>query len=220
MNLNKLYTIIFTIVRFVVLLRKINQQLSHFKKYYLAAMKYLLLLGFITYAHSVFSQSTSLKAPTPYYVWQKGESKALGILYKVEQDSFYVIPKAVFFAEEERFLEYPNSVSSNFLKAYPLDNQQIKGRKKNASYFYTILGAVVGAGVGLVDVVRSYRACDLDPLCNIGLVKREREFSDGVVVGIGAATGLGVGIFVGSLKSTIPMKDKAKIRRYTIYREF
>lgn len=144
----------------------------------------------------------------------------LGVLYKVEQDSFYVIPKTVFLAQEERFLNYPNSISANFLEAYPIDNQQIKGRKKSTSYLYTILGGVIGAGVGIFDIVRSYRACDRDPLCNTGLVERERELSDGVVVGIGAAAGLGVGALAGSLKVDIPLKDKAKIRRYTIFREF
>ena len=145
------------------------------------------------------AQSADIVKPTPYYVWQKGESKMLGVLYKIEEDSFSVIPNDLFFAQEERFLAYPNTLSDNFLNKYPINGQQIKGRRKGFFYFYTVLGAVVGAGVGVYDVVRSYQQCNNDPFCNLGLTNRQRSISDVGVVGIGAAAGTVVGMAVGSL---------------------
>ncbi|MEM1325314.1 MAG: hypothetical protein AAGI23_05135 [Bacteroidota bacterium] len=183
-------------------------------------MRYLLFLVATVIATNLSAQSADIVTPTPYYVWEKGESKMLGVLYKIEGDSLTVIPKDLFFEQEQRFLAYPNTLSDNFLKTYPLSDTGLKGRRKGFFYFYTILGTVVGAGVGVFDVVRSYRQCNNDPFCNLGLTTRQRSISDVGVVGIGAAAGAVVGAAVGSIKINIPIRDRAKVRQYTIYREF
>jgi hypothetical protein len=183
-------------------------------------MKYILLLLLVIASIKVVAQSADIVKPTPYYVWQKGEPKMLGVLYQVNEESFSVIPKNEFFEQEERFLAYPNTLSENFLKVYPINGQEVKGRRKGFFYFYSVLGTVVGAGVGIYDVVRSYQQCNNDPFCNLGVTNRQRSISDVGVVGIGAAAGLAVGMAVGSLKINIPIRDKARVRRYTIYREF
>ncbi|MEL6721224.1 MAG: hypothetical protein AAFP82_21165 [Bacteroidota bacterium] len=186
----------------------------------------LLLLIFTSITTSLLAQDLELPSqlpdtPDPYYIWRKNsdqKQELLGILYKVENDSFYTIPRNTFFELEQRFLNYPNSVSRNFLEAYPIAGTQAKGYRKGRVYFYSILGAVIGAGVGVADVVQSHRKCNRDFFCNVN-GGRNRRFTDLGTVGIGAGAGLIAGVVVGSIKVKIPLNDYPSIRKYTLFRE-
>ncbi|MEM8525817.1 MAG: hypothetical protein AAGG68_14345 [Bacteroidota bacterium] len=186
----------------------------------------LLLLIFGLASASLLGQELQLPSqlqntPDPYYVWKQNDGQRqemLGVLYKVEKDSFYTISKNTFFDLERRFLNYPNSVSRNFLDAYPINNTQLKGYRKGRVYFYAILGTVAGAGVAVADVVQSHRKCNRDFFCNTSR-ERNRRFTDLSVVGIGAGAGLVTGIVVGSIKIKIPLNDYPRVRRYTLFQE-
>ncbi|MEL6944163.1 MAG: hypothetical protein AAFO82_16000, partial [Bacteroidota bacterium] len=77
----------------------------------------LLLLIFTSITTSLLAQDLELPSqlpdtPDPYYIWRKNsdqKQELLGILYKVENDSFYTIPRNTFFELEQRFLNYPRS---------------------------------------------------------------------------------------------------------------
>lgn len=194
---------------------------------YLAAMKKLLTsLMFGLISISFFAQELQLPSqlkntPDPYYVWKKEDGQKqelLGVLYKVENDSFFTIPRNTFFQLERRFLNYPNSVSRNFLEGYSINNTQLKGYRKGRVYFYAILGTVAGAGVAVADVVRSHRQCNRDFFCNVSR-DRNRRFTDLGTVGIGAGAGFVTGLVVGSVKIKIPLNDYPKMRRYTLFQE-
>jgi len=194
---------------------------------YLAAMKNLLaLLIFGLFSFSLLAQDLELpsqlpKTPDPYYVWKKNASdkqELLGVLYKIENDSFFTIPRTTFFQLEQRFLNYPNSVSRNFLEAHLIADTQLKGYRKGKVYFYTILGTVAGAGVAVADIVQSHRKCNRDFFCNVNR-DRNRRFTDLEAVGIGAGAGLVAGFVVGSIKIKIPLNDYPKVRRYTLFQE-
>ena len=72
-----------------------------------------------------------------------------------------------------------------------------------------------------VDIVQSHRECNRDFFCNLnGNRNRNRRFSDGAVVGMGAAAGGILGLSVGMIKFKIPLDNRRKVRKYTFFREF